>query len=130
MHAARAHFGSWKQALEAVGVDYNEIRITQRWTNEMILKKIKQMDAEGQDLNCARNKKENSKLFWVAQDRFGSWGNAVVAAGVNYEKHRSHRVWSKERIFRAIKTRVEQGKKINSRAVFRDDNRLYQAGQE
>jgi len=38
-------------------------------------------------------------------------------------------VWRKERIFNAIKGRVEQGKKINSRAVFLDDNRLYQAGE-
>ena len=129
MHAGRVYIGSREKAVESAGFDYNEIRSTQQWTTEMILKAIKQLDAEGQDLNCKRNQKENSKLFWVAQDRFGSWGNAVLAAGINYEKHRSHRVWSKERIFDAIKSRVEQGKKINSRAVAFEDNRLYQAGE-
>lgn len=47
--------------------------------------------------------KEHPKLYLKARRLFGSWKKALEACGIDYEKTRNHRKWSRERVIRQIK---------------------------
>jgi len=94
--AAVRHFGSWRAALAAAGVNYREIReMAQRsraekvskWSKELIVQRIKEMIAAGDSVAAASVRKSKPALFSAAvSDRyFGSWRAAVTAAGVDYD---------------------------------------------
>ncbi|HOC92759.1 MAG TPA: hypothetical protein PKH33_10380 [bacterium] len=125
--AARGHFGTWQAAVEAAGYDYNRIRMTQAWSERRIKREICLLESRGENLCAGRVKEKHSKLFWAAQLWFGSWKNAVLAAGIDYESHLPHIVWSAEKVISAIRKRASQEKAINSLSVQRDDNKLHQA---
>ena len=57
-------------------------RIT--WSPELIITEIKKLDLS--KLNSASVKVSDNKLFRAAQRHFGSWGAAIEAAGLDYEK--------------------------------------------
>lgn len=92
---ARRHFGSWKDAIEAtknylnINLDYEKIKkINKKWSKEIIINEIKKLKKEGENLSLTSIRKSYPALEWAAkrQFRFGSWKNAVNAAGIDYEE--------------------------------------------
>lgn len=47
--------------------------------------------------------KEHPKLYLKARKLFGSWKKALETCGVDYEKARNHKKWSREKIVKGIK---------------------------
>ena len=47
--------------------------------------------------------KEHPKLYLKARKLFGSWKKALETCGIDYEKARNHKKWSREKIVKAIK---------------------------
>ena len=47
--------------------------------------------------------KEHPKLYLKARKLFGSWRKALETCGIDYEKARNHKKWSREKIVKAIK---------------------------
>ena len=130
VRATIRHFGTWQAAVEAAGYDYNKIRMTQAWSKRRVMSEILHLESRGENLSYGHVSEKHSKLFGAGKNWFGSWKNAVLAAGIDYESHLPHLVWSEERIINAIKKRVSQGKAINSAAVVKDDNKLTQAARQ
>ena len=96
--AAKDYFGSWKKAVEAAGFNYGEVKLTRHgyWNKERILSEIKKLEASGQRLNFQNVRGIDSALLARAWAYFGSWKNAVEAAGFDYFAHRlnwSMRMW-------------------------------------
>ncbi len=84
---ARHRFGSWKRAIEAAGLNYEEIVQRQKWTREKILAEIRRLYNEGADLSVTAMQRTYPNLVAIAQSPryFGSWRAAVEAAGLDYE---------------------------------------------
>lgn len=84
---ARHRFGSWRKAIEAAGLNYEEIVQRQKWTPEKIIAEIKRLYAEDQDLSVTAMMRNYPNLVAIAQSPryFGSWKAAVEAAGLDYE---------------------------------------------
>ena len=40
LHAAQYHFGSWQNALSAIGVDYKDVKKPKEWSKEGITEEI------------------------------------------------------------------------------------------
>src|SRR5688572_17916661 len=51
LRAAARYFGSWKNAIEYAGLDYEQIRKYQVWTRERIVEQIQKYHTEGRDLS-------------------------------------------------------------------------------
>jgi hypothetical protein len=94
--AASRHFGSWKAAVIAAGVDYNLIREAaersrtskiSKWSREKIIEGIKELAEAGESLAAASARSTRPSLFSAAISSryFGSWRAAVTAAGVDYD---------------------------------------------
>ena len=59
-----------------------------------------------------------------AVDAFGTWSDAVRAAGIEDSGRRS---WSRDEVLAAIQARAKRGKPLGARAVIKDDLGLYEA---
>jgi hypothetical protein len=109
---SRSHFGNWRDAIQAAGLSYDEIkRVKQRWSREEILQQIKQCHTCGEDLLHPGFKEKYRSLYLAAcaHRYFGSWRRAIRAAGLDHETMRESRVWTKARILRTIQEMQESG---------------------
>jgi hypothetical protein len=80
--AARQHFGTWRKALVAAGVNLNNafVRRPRKLDRGEILAAIRQRDESGQSLAWTDVCLENRALATAAKHAFGSWRNAIQAA--------------------------------------------------
>ena len=81
--------GSWRAAVEAAGLDYEEAAPHHRkWTRRRIMATITQLHRQDKDLSYTGMKQHHPYLLVAARraDTFGSWQAAVEAAGLAYEQ--------------------------------------------
>ncbi len=127
---SRSHFGSWRAAIEAANLDYDELkRVKQRWNREEILARIREMHAQGHDLLDPRFKIKNRSLYLAAcaHRYFGSWRRAVSAAGLDHEEMREGRVWTRARILRTIQELSVEGKPLGWAYIEEHEPGIYRA---
>ncbi len=82
----KSHFGSWREALEAAGLDYDAIRRYREWDDERILQMVRDFHLEGKELNAKSMEEEDITLITAARRRFDSWHQALTAAGLDYKE--------------------------------------------
>jgi hypothetical protein len=76
-------FGTWYDALDAAGVETSGFR---HWTRKDILAAIKRRHREGKSLMASVINKEDCGLGGAARRYFGTWEEAVEAAGLDYSR--------------------------------------------
>ena len=95
--AAIRYYGSWRAAVEAAGVDYDQLRKVSeeqrlqkigKWSSERILEEIRSLVAKGEDMRAVIVKNKYPALFSAAVSPryFANWREALTAAGGDYEK--------------------------------------------
>jgi len=99
---ARKAFGSWAKAIRACGLDYGKIRKCRHryWTRERVLARIRSLQKRGIRLSHKQIQKAQGGLLQGAIKHFGSWSQAVEAAGIPYKAH--CRTWSTKAWLRRI----------------------------
>jgi hypothetical protein len=80
----KSHFGSWREALEAAGLDYDAIRKYREWDDTRILDMVRAFHRDGKELNAKNMEIEDITLITAARRRFDSWHKALTAAGLDY----------------------------------------------
>lgn len=88
------HFPTYQAAIEAAGINYDSVRHPGRraggaaapghWTEQSVLRALRDLHADGHDLRYTSMKKRNQPLFYAAKELFGSYVNAVRQAGIDY----------------------------------------------
>jgi hypothetical protein len=130
--AAAYHFGSYRKALEAAGIDHRDVTQRPRWTRHRIIALIKQAHRRGKDLNWAavtRADHDVSKAAFAAlQPRlFGSWPRALRAAGLDADDVACYRTWDRNTVIVELRSRAQQSKPLSSGAVQKTDPALHAA---
>ena len=146
--SARKLFGNWQNAIEAAGLDYTEfVRKKQDYsikkvhkqypTKEDVIAGIKQRIKEGKKLNVRSMKHGDDRdhpLSRSANDLFGSWDNALKAAGQDPNKIRRKKqdysklkqsyasYESKEEVLDEIKARLKKGQALNPKNLQHGDD--------
>ena len=82
----RKHFGSWKSAVSAAGLDYGQIRRYREWDEATIKAKLHELHEQGIDLNAKHIEEYDITLITAARRRFDSWDKALTAAGLDYKQ--------------------------------------------
>ncbi|MHC4591138.1 MAG: homing endonuclease associated repeat-containing protein [Planctomycetota bacterium] len=101
-------------------------RTSSGWSKEKIVKRIKELHKKGKDLSYNRMARQQQGLLAAANYHFGSWGEAVNAAGVDYANEvRRIPKWSKEKILKAIQDASKRGDDLSWTNVTK--NRKYSA---
>ncbi|HLK55770.1 MAG TPA: hypothetical protein VKU00_04360 [Chthonomonadaceae bacterium] len=80
------HFGSWRGAVSAAGLDYAQIRRYREWDEDTITTRLRELHAKGVDLNAKSMEDFDITLITAARRRFDSWDKALTAAGLDYKK--------------------------------------------
>lgn len=80
----RHHFGSWRAALEAAGLDYQTIRRYQSWDEKEVVRRIQERHARGALLHAKALEREDTALITAARRRFTAWHSSLTAAGFDY----------------------------------------------
>jgi len=75
-----------------------------KWSRERIIRDILRREASGLSLDLGVADPVQSSLYQAASRVFGSWRNAVMAAGISPEKARVHDPWPPGRILASIKS--------------------------
>jgi hypothetical protein len=103
MHLTRQRFGSLEAAVKAAGLRYfHAQRVTAsasaaaHWTEERVIRALRDMHEEGQDLRYRPVKTRHQALFFAAKELFGSYVNADREAGIDYWQMSQHQL-AKER---------------------------------
>jgi hypothetical protein len=87
--AAERYFGSLRDAVKAAGLEYKTHPRSdwiglRHWTEELVLRSLKDLRRQGADLRHRTMKQNQHALFWAAVCLFGSYANAVREAGIDY----------------------------------------------
>ncbi len=105
-------FGGYEAAVQAAGYDYRKlypIPSQRQWTDDRILKKIRQYHREKRPLNPGSILKYGGGLYPAALRYIGSWAVAVERAGISYEMIRRNRQWTKEKVIQALRRHANRG---------------------
>ena len=82
----KKHFGSWRNAIEAAGLKYGDIRRYRVWNEQAVINRLKELHSEGKDLNAKSMEELDITLITAARRRFDSWDKALTAAGLDYKQ--------------------------------------------
>lgn len=112
-------FGSWRAAVEAAGIDYQEVSKHEYWSRERIVQRISKLHADGESLSHEEAKRSHGALVSAASSPryFGSWGAAVSAAGLDYNEVRKINRWNSENIIKTIRRLAAEGQSVSSTAM-------------
>lgn len=118
--AAQRFFGSWREAIEAAGLDYASVSLSRRWTDAQLLDWLRRLS------------KRNPRMLLTelaalgghgsaCKRRWGSLDAALRAAGLDaWPTRRRHRALDRERVLRALRARARAKKPMNLVAARRD----------
>jgi hypothetical protein len=92
--ALQRHFGGFTNAVRAAGIDPLSVvcrsgpgsKSMRFWTQKLVLARLKERHAGRQDLRYETMRRKHHALFWAARELFGSYQDAVRAAGIDYWK--------------------------------------------
>lgn len=121
------YFGSWKAALEAAGLESEEIYRYRSWEETDILEEIRRLKVEGADLSSKAMDESSNRLIATARRRFGNWGRALERAGINYDEIRRRKRWTRETLVEGILELKRQGIPLITPEVKRANPSLFAA---
>ena len=130
--AANYHFGSWGEAVNATGINYaRDVRKIPKSTRDRIIAAIQEAHRVGDDLSwtsVTKNRKYSALAYAaIRANQFGSWDEALGAAGLSAARVRRYEAWDEEKIIRRIKERWRRGRPLNSKAMQDQDSKLFNA---
>lgn len=128
VRAAAWHFGTWRTAVEAAGIDYESLSRYQRWNRERIIARIQELHAQGADLSWRSVSMEIDPSLAAAALRpngFDSWRGAITAAGLDINEITRYQHWNHDKVIQAIKERHKEGKPLSSKALQTTDQSLF-----
>jgi hypothetical protein len=88
---------------------------TKIWDEETVVAAIHGEIIAGHDVSYYATYKRIPSLLKAGERTFGSWRNAIEAAGLNYEDIKKYRTWSEERVIAVIQAHAEEGHDLSWR---------------
>ncbi len=76
----KRYFGSWQAALKAADISHESVSRYMQWNEERIKLKILAYKKRGLPLSLEFIRNNDSRLYYAARRRFGSWQSALKAA--------------------------------------------------
>lgn len=128
LRAATWHFGSWRLALEAAGLDAQALARYQKWSRERIVERIVELHAQGHDLSWRSVSTRIDPALAAAALRpngFSSWRQAIAASGLDIDDIARYGQWSCERIVDELSARHKQGRPLSSKAAQSENPSLF-----
>ncbi|MCY0879930.1 MAG: hypothetical protein OWU84_13450 [Firmicutes bacterium] len=133
--AGRRYFGSWPKALKAAKVPPVR-RLTQSrhrrgyWTPELLISEIRRHAEKGDPLYAHAMQKIDNCLVSAATYHFGSWAEALTAAGFDANAIRANRRYTEEGVLQEIQALLDRKEDLRDLAARRQHRSLYWAARK
>jgi hypothetical protein len=121
------YFGTWRAAIEGAGISYDSVRKYRDWSKERIIETIQRLQNEGVDLSFRSmmlSKYAPMVYAAIRPNHFGSWKDALSAAGLAPEEIYRYRSWDDESILSEIRRLNEEGADLSSKKMDENSNPL------
>lgn len=130
--AARKHFGTWRRALKAAGINLKHVRPPskpRRIDREKVIRQLRKRAESGRSMRYADVCMENRAFAITVKHAFRSWREGLVAAGLMSKENVvvGGRRWNPERVKAAIRKRAAEGKGMTYADVRLEDSPLISA---
>ena len=128
VRAAGWHYGTWRRAVEAAGIDYESLSRYQRWSKQKIVERIRELQAEGQSLHWRAISTHVDPPLAAAALRangFNSWREAIAAAGLDIDSVARYKEWNHEKVLKAVRARKRAGLSMFSKSLQTEDQPLF-----
>ncbi|HEV8606132.1 MAG TPA: hypothetical protein VGQ99_12235 [Tepidisphaeraceae bacterium] len=125
LDAATHHFGSFAEAVQAAGLNYDEIRLARAWTRETIAKELAALDEKDVDLRSGALRAGHANLHQAAYKHFGSYALALNAAGVVYPPKKPLAGWAKSRVLEMLRELHEAGEDLRYASIKKKESSLF-----
>jgi hypothetical protein len=132
LYSAAIHcFGSYRKAIAAAGVDYKSVQqlVPGRWNKQTVCRELRRLHREHEPLHHAAAEHQHPALVLAAYRYFGSYGAAINAAGLQYDRIRVRPMpsWDRKRVLRRLKELHQSDAGLWNRAVRRVEPYLERA---
>jgi hypothetical protein len=131
LRAAEHYFGSYRRAAKAADIGPAALRPPpfRRWSPSALLEELTRIHSEKEPLNPTHLRKNRPYLIRACAKRFGSYRNAIAAAGIEYTS--VARILSKPMPAEEVVTRLQsldqRGKDLRYAEMGRREPRLLEA---
>lgn len=108
-------FPAYEQALAAAGIPARSLTHTAfvRWDRELIVQRLRQLAAQGKDLNTGAIQKYEPRLAGAIFRYFGKHDAALTAAGIDPVSVRRARWWTKQEVLDELLQRRRKGEDLS-----------------
>ena len=77
------HFGIWDTALHYAGIDIRRLKAVHAYDRNGVTKAIRKLCVGGYSVKAGRIMQRNRQLYRAALEHFGTWTEALLAAGID-----------------------------------------------
>jgi len=120
LFAAQHYFPNWGQAVVASGIDYGRVRRQEVWSRKRMREELMVLYKQAEDLSYNEFERRHPKLIHAALYHFGSWESAITSIGLDYQKVRKVKSWSRKKILESIRTLRNEGVDLSHRAMYKN----------
>ncbi len=133
--AGRRYFGSWPKALKAAHVPPVRRAATLRhgrgyWSREILITEIRRHAEQGDPLYAHAMQKIDNRLVSAATYHFGSWAQALAAAGFDPDAIRANHRYTPDAVLSEIRQLLGGGSDVRDTVARRDYRSLYWAARK
>jgi hypothetical protein len=121
------YFGTWRSAIEGTGIPYDSVRKYRDWSKERIIETIQRLQRDGVDLSFRSmmlSKYAPMVYAAIRPNHFGSWKDALTAAGLAPEEIYRYRSWDDASIISEIQRLNDEGADLSSKKMDENANPL------
>ncbi len=119
------YFGSWRNTLEAVGLDYRQISKVRAWDKEGISKILFQWCAQHGPLNPSALNKTDSNLYQAIRKYFQSVEQCARSLGLPYAAQR--RKWTRQKVADELRAWHCRHGPLSEKMLYDHETALYMA---
>src|SRR5690606_656661 len=94
-------FGKWERALEAAGLDAEDVARYRKWTRSSITRALRERASRKEPMNSGALQAQDPGLHAAAVRHFGNYDAALRAARVNPATVRRRRAWTEEEVLKS-----------------------------
>jgi hypothetical protein len=120
-------FGRWDKALQAAGLDADDVAMYRKWDAGSILFELRGLAREKEPLNSGAIQKSDPGLHAAAVRHFGGYDAALRAAKLDPADYRQRRRWTEKSVVDEIKTLRRKHKRISPSELRTGHSALYGA---
>jgi hypothetical protein len=120
-------FGRWDKALQAAGLDADDVALYRKWDKESIIYEMRSRYRDGKPLNSGAIQSEDPGLHAAAVRHLGTYDAALQAAKLDPFKVRRRQRWTRKQVIAAIKATARSGESVSDSSVRRNAPALYGA---